>query len=176
MCGCWLFSDAQFSKGHLSRGHFPGFCIKLSRSAPCSTQTQTSPLAPWEEALEVMLFAISRVFPQADPLQLSNLQPLESDTETQQAASTFLELSADEGLCSLELERLLCFSFLAIFTLQMRAGRDLQKIMGERVKVPGVSTGCTQVPASWDSCNGLRAAILEGRRGVCPCGHKPSLS
>lgn len=134
-----------------------------------------APLAPLEEALEVMLFAISRIFPQADPLQLSNLQPLEYDTKTQQAASIFLELTADEGLCSLELERLLCFSFLVIVTLQMRAGRDLQKMVGERVKAHGVSTGCTQVPASWDSCNGLRAAILGRRRGVCLCGHKPSL-
>jgi len=42
-----------------------------------------APLAPSEEALEVMLLGISMTFLQADPLQLSKEQPLKSDTEPQ---------------------------------------------------------------------------------------------
>lgn len=76
-------------------------------------------LARLEEALEVMLLAISRAFLQVGPLQFSNPQPLESNTDPQQAASSFLELAADEGPCSLDLERLLSFSFLASFTVEI---------------------------------------------------------
>lgn len=66
----------------------------------------------------MLLLAISRAFLQADPLQLSNQQPLKSDTEPQQAVSAFLELAADEEQYSLDLERLL-FSFLASFTAEI---------------------------------------------------------
>lgn len=67
----------------------------------------------------MLLLAISRAFVQADPLQLRNQQPFKSDTEPQQAVSAFLELAADEEPYSLDLGRLLSFSFLASFTVEI---------------------------------------------------------
>lgn len=77
-----------------------------------------------------MLLAISRASLQADPLQLSNQQPLKSNTEPQEAASACFELAADEGLCSLHLERLF-FSFLVSFTAEIRVDTDLEIMLGE---------------------------------------------
>lgn len=142
---------------------FPWNLQEVFRSAPVQHRFRWPLwLSHLEEALEMLLLAISRAFLQAVPLQLSNQQPFTPDTEPQQAVSAFLELALDEEPLSPDLERLLS-SFLASFTIGIWAGTDL-KIT---VKVKLLVELRTSIQAS---CNGLRAAILgEGWEFVQVC-------